>query len=104
LPPNSFSRDNHILDLEAKTKNQKPLDIRMKEEVLKNTNYPIQVLIKTLEKPDIIGLEEALELKRRYYTVKCTSTSGLLYKIDLKVILNFLNFFIIFHSYYSFFY
>lgn len=85
LPPSHFSRDNHILDLEAKTKIQKPLDIKMKEEVLKNTNYPIQVLVKLIEKPDIIGLEEALELKRRYYTIKCTSTQGVLYKIDLKV-------------------
>jgi len=58
----------------------------MKEEILKNTSHPIHVLIKTLEKPDVIGLEEALELKRRFYTVKCTSIRGILYKIDLKVI------------------
>lgn len=64
----------------------------MKEEVLKNTNYPIQVTVKTLDKPDIIGLEEALELKRRFYTVKCTSTTGTLYKIDLKVIIIYLLF------------
>lgn len=85
MPPSSFARDNHILDLEARTKTQNPLDIKMKEEVLKNTNYPIHVTVKNLEKPEIIGLEEALELKRRFYTVKCTSTTGTLYKIDLKV-------------------
>ncbi len=85
FPPSQFSRDNHILDLEAKSKTQKPLDIKMKEEVLKNTNFPIRVLVKLIEKPDIIGLEEVLELKRRYYTVKCTSSHGVLYKIDLKV-------------------
>lgn len=64
---------------------QNPLDIKIKEEVLKNTNYPITVLVKTVDKPEVLGLEEALELKRRFYTVRCISTKGTLYKIDLKV-------------------
>jgi hypothetical protein len=70
----------------------------MKEEVLKNTNYPIPVLVKTIEKPDIIGLEEALELKRRFYTVRCSSTTGTLYKIDLKVIILLIYLFLFFNK------
>lgn len=57
----------------------------MKEEVLRNMNNSIPVLVKTSDKPDIFGLEEALELKKRFYTIKCTSISGELYRIDLKV-------------------
>jgi hypothetical protein len=57
----------------------------MKKEVLKNTDFSINVPVNIYEKPEVIGLEEILELKRKYYTVKCLSATGTLLKVDLKV-------------------
>lgn len=91
MPPINFSRNNNIMHLKIGNKNQKPIDIKLKDEIIRNTNYPIQVIIKTVEDPDILGLEEVLELKRRYFTVKCTSTTGVLYKLDIKNFINVIN-------------
>ena len=65
----------------------------MKGEIIKNNNFSIHIPINVYDKPDIIGLEEVLELKRRFYTVKCLSGTGTLLKVDMKV-LNLLSYLI----------
>lgn len=86
MPPSNFSKHNRIDQLEARILMKKPFDIKLKDEEIRNANHPIHVQVKTMKNADILGFEELLELKRRYYTVKCISVSGTLYRVDIKVI------------------
>ena len=86
MPPSSFKRDKKLIELEEKNIILSPLKIKMKGEIIRNTNFSIHIPVNVYDKPDVIGLEEVLELKRRFYTVKCLSATGTLLKVDPKVL------------------
>jgi hypothetical protein len=53
-----------------------------------NSNDPAQIhkgIIRVVKNTDILGLEDSIELKRRFSTVKCISPTGELYKIAMQV-------------------
>jgi hypothetical protein len=58
------------------------------EDVLKKiSNSKIfKSIIRYIEQPDILGLEEAFECKKRYTCIKCVSNNGELYRIPITVI------------------
>ena len=57
------------------------MDLKVNEEELKNKDQKIKIKIATLGKNDFIGIEDALESKRRFYSVKCVSEKGIVNKI-----------------------
>jgi CRP-like cAMP-binding protein len=67
-------------------KKEQLVDIKLKEERLKHEKNVFPVKIRYIDTKDIIGFEEALEMKRRFYTVKCFSVTGELFKININVI------------------
>lgn len=59
------------------------INLKVNEEVLKEKNKKIKIKLFTLQKNDYIGLEDSLELKSRFYQVKCISEKGELNKIRI---------------------
>lgn len=57
------------------------INLKVNEEILKDKNKNIRIKLFTLQKNDYIGLEDSLELKSRFYHVKCVSRKGILNKI-----------------------
>jgi hypothetical protein len=45
----------------------------------------LKFIIRVIKCTDIIGLEDSIELKKRYTNVKCTSITGELYRISIEV-------------------
>ena len=60
-----------------------PIDIKTDEEELNNPHKLFNVLIKIIDYKDIIGFEDSIELKKKFYTLKCISSKGELEKIHL---------------------
>ena len=63
--------------------NEKLINLKVNEDILKEKNKKIKIKLFTLQKNDFIGLEDSLELKSRYYTVQCVSEKGILNKIRI---------------------
>lgn len=74
-----------------KPKNEKLVDIKLKEEEIGTQSLPFSVKIRIINHRDIIGLEEALELKKRFYTVRCISTTAELYRIHINDFIFLIN-------------
>lgn len=83
--PENKENSNYRRLLLIKQKKDDLLNIKLREEELKNADNLIPIKLRVIDSFDILGLEEALELKRRYYTIKCVSAQGELYKINLNV-------------------
>jgi hypothetical protein len=57
----------------------------MREEELKNPHKFYPVKIRVIDFKDVLGLEESLELKKRFYSVKCISQTAEVNRISLNV-------------------
>ena len=62
---------------------EKLINLKVNEEILKEKNKKIKIKLFTLQKNDFIGLEDSLELKSRFYNVKCVTDKGILNKIRI---------------------
>ena len=60
-----------------------PIDIKKDEEQLCNPHKLFHINVKIIDYKDIIGFEDTLELKNKFYCLKCISTNGELNKIHL---------------------
>ena len=63
--------------------NEQLINLKVNEEILKDKSKKIRIKLFTLQKNDYIGLEDSLELKSRFYSVKCISEKGSLNKIRI---------------------
>jgi hypothetical protein len=80
LVKNPKNRHNYLMKLN---------NIELIDDAL-NQNDPLQVYhgaIRVIKNQDVLGLEDSIELKKRFTTVKCVSPSGELYKISMQVLL-----------------
>ena len=59
------------------------INLKINEDLLQNKDKKIKIKIGTLYKNDFIGIEDSLELKKRFYTVECSSENGTLSKIPV---------------------
>ena len=70
-------------------------DIKIEEDELNEPNKLFRINLKKIDYIDIIGLEDSMDLKKRFCSVKCTSTYGYVEKIKLinllKIIKSFKN-------------
>lgn len=62
---------------------EKLINLKVNEDILKEKNKKIKIKLFTLQKNDFIGLEDSIELKSRFYNVKCVSERGTLNKIRI---------------------
>ena len=60
-----------------------PIDIKKDEEQLCNPHKLFHINVKVIDYKDILGFEDTLELKNKFYSLKCISTNGELNKIHL---------------------
>ena len=60
-----------------------PIDIKKDEEELCNPHKLFHINVKVIDYKDILGFEDTLELKNKFYNLKCISTNGELDKIHL---------------------
>ena len=67
------------------------IDNKKEEEKLINKYKLFKVSLRTIDTKEIIGIEDSLELKKRYYFVKCISPQGELHKISLFDFFKMLN-------------
>ena len=59
------------------------INLKVNEEIFKEKNKKLKIKLFTLQKNDYIGLEDSLDLKSRYYYVKCISEKGVLNKVRI---------------------
>lgn len=69
-----------------KEKNESIIQFKIKQEELKSSLAIVTFKIKNIEKGDIIGLDEAIEIKKRFYSVKSTSPNSIVYSVNINVI------------------
>lgn len=81
-PLNFINEEANKRKINIRTTNK---DSNIKEYELKNPNSRQQVKIRVIDYPDTLGFEEAIEQKKRYYTIKCISPTAQLVKINLTV-------------------
>ena len=62
---------------------EKLINLKVNEDILKEKNKKIKIKLFTFQKNDFIGLEDSIELKSRFYSVKCISERGDLNKIRI---------------------
>ena len=62
---------------------QKLINLKVNEDILKDKNKKIKIKLFTLHKNDFFGLEDSLELKKRFYSVHCISDRGIINKIRI---------------------
>ena len=62
---------------------EKLINLKVNEDILKEKDKKIKIKLFTLKNNDFIGLEDSIELKRRFYNVKCVSERGSLNKIRI---------------------
>ena len=67
------------------------IDNKKEEEKMINKYKLFKVFLRTIDSKEIIGIEDSLELKKRYYFVKCISSQGELHKISLFDFFKMLN-------------
>jgi CRP-like cAMP-binding protein len=71
--------------------NSSLIDNKKEEEKLMNKYKLFKVFLRTIDTKEIIGIEDSLELKKRFYFVKCISPQGELHKIYLFDFFKMLN-------------
>ena len=59
------------------------INIKLNEDILAEKNTKIKIKLFTLQKNDLIGVIDSLELKSRYYSIECTSDNAVLDKIRI---------------------
>ena len=67
------------------------VDLKNEDEKILNSNQLFKVLIRRIDYKDIIGLEDALECKKRFYYVKCVSDYGEIQKVSVFDFIKVLN-------------
>ena len=67
------------------------VDIKNEEEKILNNNKLFKARIRTINYKDIIGIEDSLECKKRFYFVKCVSERGEVQKISVFDFIKILN-------------
>ena len=67
------------------------VDLKNEDEKILNSNQLFKVLIRKIDYKDIIGLEDALECKKRFYYVKCVSDYGEIQKVSVFDFIKVLN-------------
>jgi CRP-like cAMP-binding protein len=67
------------------------VDLKNEDEKILNSNQLFKVLIRRIDYKDIIGLEDALECKKRFYYVKCISDYGEIQKVSVFDFIKVLN-------------
>jgi len=67
------------------------VDLKNEDEKILNSNKLFKVLIKKIDYKDIIGLEDGLECKKRFYYVKCISDYGEIQKVSVFDFIKVLN-------------
>lgn len=67
------------------------LNLKLKEEQLKSNSKLISVRVRLINNVDILGMEDSLEFKKRFCTVKCTSPYSELYRINIEDFINLIN-------------
>ena len=81
--------DKNLLYIKKKMLNkgeendEKLINLKVNEDILKEKNKKIKIKLFTLQKNDFIGLEDSLELKSRFYSIRCVSEKGILNKIRI---------------------
>ena len=87
-PINYLFRSNYDKYIKSKIgQKDNVLDIKMKEEKIANNKYIQRVNIGNVIEGEFFGLVDSIELKQRYYSVKCTSENGELRKIHINDLL-----------------
>ena len=87
-PINYLFRTNYDKYIKSKIgQKDNVLDIKMKEEKIANKKYIQRVNIGNVFEGEFFGLEDSIELKQRYYSVKCCSEKGELRKIHINDLL-----------------
>ena len=66
-------------------------DIKLEEDELNNPENLFRIFIKKIDYKDIIGLEDSLELKKRFCSVKCVSSVSYVEKVKLIYFLKLIN-------------
>lgn len=89
----SISRSKSHSKLLAKPTVESLIKMKIQEEEISQGNEIFPVKIRLLDFKDILGLEDALEFKRRFYTIKSVSQNALLYKMKIENFIHFLNHF-----------
>ena len=59
------------------------INIKLNEDILAEKTTKIKIKLFTLQKNDLIGVTDSLELKSRYFSVECTSDKAVLDKIKI---------------------
>ena len=59
------------------------VEIKKEEEEINNPYNLFKVLIRTINYQDVVGIEDALEIKKRFNFVKCVSSHGEVQKVSL---------------------
>ncbi len=67
------------------------VDIKNEEEKILNNNKLFKARIRTINYKDIVGIEDSLECKKRFYFVKCVSEKGEVQKISVFDFIKILN-------------
>ena len=87
-PINYLFRSNYDKYIKSKIgEKDNILDIKIKEEKIANKKYIQRVNIGNVIEGEFFGLEDSIELKQRYYSVKCCSEKGELRKIHINDLL-----------------
>ncbi len=87
-PINYLFRSNYDKYIKSKIgEKDNILDIKIKEEKIANKKYIQRVNICNVIEGEFFGLEDSIELKQRYYSVKCSSENGELRKIHINDLL-----------------
>ena len=67
----------------GKEDDEQLINIKLNEDILAEKNTKIKIKLFTLQKHDLIGVIDSLELKSRYFSVECTSDKAVLDKIRI---------------------
>ena len=95
LPNCPFTVKERFKKLKSSNYDENVFDIKCEEDELNEPNKLFRINLKKIDYIDIIGLEDSMELKKRFCSVKCVSSFGYVEKIKLinllKIIKTFKN-------------
>ena len=95
LPNCPFIVKERFKKLKNSNVDENVFDIKCEEDELNEPNKLFRINLKKIDYIDIIGLEDSMELKKRFCSVKCVSSFGYVEKIKLinllKIIKTFKN-------------
>ena len=95
LPNCPFTVKERFKKLKSSNYDENVFDIKCEEDELNEPNKLFRINLKKIDYIDIIGLEDSMDLKKRFCSVKCISSFGYVEKIKLinllKIIKSFKN-------------